>query len=162
MATPISAEPPASQSASQQNDETPQPEAPPQTRSHKFLEILYLQVLERRAANPHPKLNEAFRTAGLDEHMLAAHYRHTLDVLTIKLAEGESVEKVLVDYLKECRNVLDPPRAASSNSSSDGAPVSVTLVHSVDRPVRSGFDSPQDPPPTAFSDEDPRAGFPAL
>ena len=107
-------------------------------------------------------MNEAFRTAGLDEHMLAAHYRHTLDVLTIKLAEGESVEKVLVDYLKECRNVLDPPRAASSNSNSDGAPVSVTLVHSVDRPVRSGFESSQDPPPAAFGDGDSRAGFPML
>jgi len=119
-------------------------------------------VSARRAANPGAKLNDAFRDAGLDEHTLAAHYAHVLDLLALKMAEGESVDKIVIDFLKECRSVLDPPRSAASSSNADGAPVSVTLVHSVDRPVRPAFDSPQDPPFASSRDDDSHGDFPVL
>jgi hypothetical protein len=130
-----------------------------QQRAIEAREILHMQVIERRILRPHARLGEAFRLVGLDEHMLAAHYMHVLDEIMIKPNGKEAIDKVVVDFLKECRSVLDPPRAAGSNPPTDGAPVTVTLVHSVDRPVRPGFQSQQDlcAPP-----DDPLAGAPAF
>jgi hypothetical protein len=74
------------------------------------------------------------RNTGLDEHAVAAGYA---DVLA-KLQQGDvedTVEKSLLDVLKECARILDPPRPADRAASIDVNTV-VQLVHKVDRPAR--------------------------
>lgn len=91
----------------------------------------------------HPKkrvrLDEAFRARGLDEHEVADKYVVALRKLSRKKRqEGEGgVEKLLLDTLKECSRILEPPRPASERASSD-APAVVKLIHRVPRPSRPG------------------------
>jgi hypothetical protein len=79
-------------------------------------------------------LGEALRASGFDELALAGNYVHFVDALKEKSDETGSVEKLLVDVLKECATHLDdapPPRTGPS-----GTPVVVQLVHTVRRPNR--------------------------
>jgi hypothetical protein len=92
-----------------------------------------LQAKRYRARRP-VRLAEAMRNTGLDEHAVAAGYA---DVLA-KLQQGDvndTVEKSLLDVLKECARILDPPRPADRAASIDVNTV-VQLVHKVDRPTR--------------------------
>ncbi len=80
------------------------------------------------------RLGDAFRRIGLDENVVAAAYADAL----AKLQQGnanDAVEKSLLDILKECARILDPPRPADRSASIDVNTV-VQLVHKVDRPLR--------------------------
>ena len=80
------------------------------------------------------RLGDAFRRIGLDENAIAAAYADAL----AKLQQGnanDAVEKSLLDILKECARILDPPRPADRSASIDVNTV-VQLVHKVDRPMR--------------------------
>jgi hypothetical protein len=57
----------------------------------------------------------------------------------------DAVEKSLLDILKECARILDPPRPADRSASIDVNTV-VQLVHKVDRPQRQ---LPERTPPAA-------------
>ena len=80
------------------------------------------------------RLGDAFRRIGLDENAIAAGYADAL----AKLQKGNAdaaVEKSLLDILKECARILEPPRPADRSTSIDVNTV-VQLVHKVDRPLR--------------------------
>ncbi len=80
------------------------------------------------------RLSDAFRRIGLDENAIAAGYADAL----AKLQKGNAdaaVEKSLLDVLKECARILEPPRPADRSTSIDVNTV-VQLVHKVDRPLR--------------------------
>jgi hypothetical protein len=87
------------------------------------------------------RLAEAFRSEGLDERKIARNYRVALGKLTgeIPMKKGDAgaggaVEKLLLETLKECRTILDPPRPASDRA--PDAPAIVKLIHRVPRPRR--------------------------
>ena len=80
------------------------------------------------------RLGDAFRRIGLDENAIAAGYAAALAKLQRGNAD-DSVEKSLLDVLKECARILEPPRPADRSASIDVNTV-VQLVHKVDRPMR--------------------------
>ena len=80
------------------------------------------------------RLGDAFRKIGLDENALAAAYADALSKLQRGNAD-DSVEKSLLDILKECARILDPPRPVDRSASIDVNTI-VQLVHKVDRPAR--------------------------
>ena len=80
------------------------------------------------------RLGDAFRRIGLDENALAAAYADALSKLQRGNAD-DRVEKSLLDILKECARILDPPRPADRSASIDVNTI-VQLVHKVDRPLR--------------------------
>jgi hypothetical protein len=80
------------------------------------------------------RLGDAFRRIGLDENAVAAGYADALAKLQRGNAD-DAVEKSLLDILKECARILEPPRPADRSASIDVNTV-VQLVHKVDRPLR--------------------------
>ena len=80
------------------------------------------------------RLGDAFRRIGLDENAIAAGYADALSKLQRGNAD-DAVEKSLLDILKECARILEPPRPADRSASIDVNTV-VQLVHKVDRPLR--------------------------
>jgi hypothetical protein len=76
------------------------------------------------------------RRTGLDEYKVARTFAGVVD----KLSDGKNpkdtggVQKLLVDVLKECSRHLDPPQ---SERAAPAAPVHITMVHNVPRPVRT-------------------------
>lgn len=83
-------------------------------------------------------LGEAMRKHGLDEHAIAQTYAGVVKTLS-KKKTGEGTEKLLVDVLKECSRVLEPPlsKERAGERGSSNAPVAVHLSHNVPRPVRN-------------------------
>lgn len=79
------------------------------------------------------RLGEAFRKAGLDEQTVAETYVGVVEKLRVKSA-ADTVQKLLVDVLKECSRVLEPPR--SGGPSGMETPTIVELHHNVPRPAR--------------------------
>ena len=102
----------------------------------------------RASASPEPagpprgerpvRIGEALRQRGFDEHMIAASYVDVAERLRGKSDRTGSVEKLLVDVLKECSRHLEPSRTPEglSGRPGAGAPVLVELVHNVLRPAR--------------------------
>jgi hypothetical protein len=82
------------------------------------------------------------RKYGLDEHTIAETYAGVVQTLRNK-NEGEGIEKLLVDVLKECTRVLEPPVRAADRPGSGDAVVHVQLIHNVPRPERKN--SPSSP-----------------
>jgi hypothetical protein len=80
------------------------------------------------------RLGEAMRKYGLDEQTIAQKYVGVVQVLSSR-DEGEGIEKLLVDVLKECTRVLEPPAKPADRSGGDTL-VQVQLVHNVPRPER--------------------------
>ena len=80
------------------------------------------------------RIGDALRQSGLDEWTVAGGYVGVVDKLTNKSKSNDSVEKLLVDVLKECSRHLEPPRSADAPPD---PPVIVRLVHTVSRPVRT-------------------------
>lgn len=94
------------------------------------------------------RLGDAMRKAGLDERAIAENYAGVVE----KLTTGQNkpiagAEKLLVDVLKECTRVLEPPVRAGVGD----APVTVHLSHNVPRPLREA--AIEAPHATAQSDE---------
>jgi hypothetical protein len=80
------------------------------------------------------RLGEAMRKYGLDEHTIAETYAGVVQTLRSK-NEGDGIEKLLVDVLKECTRVLEPPAKSTDRSGGDTL-VQVQLIHNVPRPER--------------------------
>jgi hypothetical protein len=78
------------------------------------------------------RLGEAFRKAGLDEQTVAETYVGVVGALREKTTQ-DTVQKLLVDVLKECSRVLDQPRGTDPGANE--APAIVELHHSVARPM---------------------------
>jgi hypothetical protein len=96
------------------------------------------------------RLGDAFRRIGLDENAIAAGYADALAKLQRGNAD-DSVEKYLLDVLKECARILEPPRPADRSASIDVNTV-VQLVHKVDRPLRQLPERPQAAEPPVESE----------
>ena len=88
------------------------------------------------ALPPRIRIGDAMRRTGLDEYKVARTFAGVVD----KLSDGKNpkdtggVQKLLVDVLKECSRHLDPPQTERAASA---APVHITMVHNVPRPVRT-------------------------
>jgi hypothetical protein len=87
----------------------------------------------KRRRRKRVRLGEAFRKAGLDEQTVAETYVGVVEKLREKSA-GDTVQKLLVDVLKECSRVLEPPRSGSPSGIE--TPTIVELHHNVPRPAR--------------------------
>lgn len=74
------------------------------------------------------------RKVGLDEHTIAETYAGVVQTLRTR-NEGDGIEKLLVDVLKECTRVLEPPAKAADSSGGETL-VQVQLIHNVPRPER--------------------------
>ena len=114
---------------------------------------LLLQATRSRLRR-NERLGDAFRRIGLDENAVAAGYADALAKLQRGNAD-DSVEKSLLDILKECARILEPPRPADRSASIDVNTV-VQLVHKVDRPLRQLPErAPAPEPPIAATGESP-------
>jgi hypothetical protein len=82
------------------------------------------------------RLAEALRAAGLDEGKVAEAYVLVVKKLRTGKSDENATLKLLVDVLKECCRILEPPGAQGSRASE--GPAVVNLYHNVPRPVR-GF-----------------------
>ena len=87
------------------------------------------------------RLGEAFRKVGLDEQTVAETYVGVVENLRSKSAEN-TVQKLLVDVLKECSRVLEPPRSGGAGASDQ--PTIVELHHAIPRPERDEFAGAED------------------
>ena len=74
------------------------------------------------------------RRTGLDEYKVARTFAGVVDKLSDGTKDTGGVQKLLVDVLKECSRHLDPPQTERAASA---APVHITMVHNVPRPVRT-------------------------
>lgn len=89
------------------------------------------------------RLGEAFRKVGLDEQTVAENYVGVVETLREKTGpKTETAQKLLVDVLKECSRILEPPRGAGAGSIE--TPTIVELHHEVSRPVRDLPESGED------------------
>jgi hypothetical protein len=84
---------------------------------------------------PRIPIGEALRVHGLDEHAIAENFANVVGKLKHKTDQSGSVEKLLVDVLKDCARHLDASAPAPRSASGD-VPVFVQLVHTVSRPAR--------------------------
>jgi hypothetical protein len=79
------------------------------------------------------RLAEALRSSGLDELTVAQNYVVVVEKLRDGSGGTDGTQKMLVDVLKECSRILEPPKAVGGASE---APAVVNLYHNVPRPVR--------------------------
>lgn len=80
------------------------------------------------------RIAEALRLEGLDERKLAKNYVVVIEKLGKGNGDAKSGDKLLVDVLKECSRILEPPRATGAGAGD--MPAVVNLYHNVPRPVR--------------------------
>ena len=86
------------------------------------------------APPPRIRIGDAMRRSGLDEYKVARTFAGVVDKLSDGTKDTGGVQKLLVDVLKECSRHLDPPQ---SERAAPAAPVHITMVHNVPRPVRT-------------------------
>jgi len=88
------------------------------------------------------RLAEALRSSGLDELTVAQNYVVVVEKLRGGAAGVDGTQKMLVDVLKECSRILEPPKSPGGGASD--VPTVVNLYHNVPRPVRDlQRDAPQ-------------------
>lgn len=81
------------------------------------------------------RIGQAMRERGLDERLIAEMFANVVGKLHENNSrDSGSVQKLLVDVLKECSRHLDPPREAGRDSNE--GPATIILIHEVDRPQR--------------------------
>ena len=102
---------------SRQTESPPQPTPPEKKRRRKAMSI-----------------GQALRTHGLDEHKIADTYVHVVGKLTGGEETAGTVEKLLVDVLKECSKQIE---MAQESQRGPAGPTIVQLVHNVPRPERT-------------------------
>jgi hypothetical protein len=95
----------------------------------------------KRRRRKQVKLGEALRKAGLDEQTVAETYVGVVEVLREQTTR-EPGRKLLVDVLKECSRVLEPPRGPGANANE--LPTIVELHHEMSRPERERKDAPEE------------------
>jgi hypothetical protein len=81
------------------------------------------------------RLAEALRSSGLDELTVAQNYVVVVEKLRDEPGGTDGTRKMLVDVLKECSRILEPPKSVGGASD---VPAVVNLYHNVPRPVREG------------------------
>lgn len=86
----------------------------------------------KRLPGQRVRMGEALRIKGIDEHSVAEAYAGVVGMLKDKAVASDSVDKLLVDILKECSKHLEEDSKAAG-----GAPVQVRLIHNVARPQRN-------------------------
>jgi len=101
-----------------------QPSKPPDARKARPI---------RPGLRKRVRLAEALRLEGLDERKLAENYVVVIEKLRENV-DAKSADKLLVDVLKECSRILEPPRATGAGAGD--MPAVVNLYHNVPRPVR--------------------------
>ncbi len=79
------------------------------------------------------RLAEALRSSGLDELTVAQNYVVVVEKLRDESGGTDGTQKMLVDVLKECSRILEPPKSVGGASD---MPAVVNLYHNVPRPVR--------------------------
>ena len=82
------------------------------------------------------RLAEAMRLEGLDERAVAETYVVVVEKLRNGTKDENGTQKALVDVLKECSRILEPPRGPGAGSGD--VPAIVNLYHNVPRPMRDG------------------------
>jgi hypothetical protein len=97
------------------------------------------EAAKRRHRKRRVRMGEALRIKGIDEHAVAETFANVVDMLKDKTESSDSVEKLLVDVLKECSKHLEEDSKATAS-----APVQVKLIHNVARPRRDSL--PAGPP----------------
>ena len=89
----------------------------------------------KRRRRKRVRIGEAFRKYGLDEQTVAETYVGVVETLRGRSSiKPETAQKLLVDVLKECSRILEPPRGPGG-SGMEG-PTIVELHHEVSRPDR--------------------------
>jgi hypothetical protein len=88
------------------------------------------------------------RSSGLDELTVAQNYVVVVEKLRDGSGGADSAQKMLVDVLKECSRILEPPKSLGGGASE--VPAVVNLYHNVPRPVR---DLQRDAPPLGEQSE---------
>jgi hypothetical protein len=83
------------------------------------------------------RLAEALRSSGLDELTVAQNYVVVVEKLRDGSGGADGTQKMLVDVLKECSRILEPPKSLGGGASD--MPAVVNLYHNVPRPVREGL-----------------------
>lgn len=86
-------------------------------------------ALKRNRRRKRVRMGEALRKQGIDEYAVAETLAEVVGMLKGKSETNESVEKLLVDVLKECSKHLE-----EDNKSLGATPVRVNLIHTVARP----------------------------
>jgi hypothetical protein len=133
----LAASEPAAAPAPQTSSKNPPPRRPRRKRPRKRV-----------------PLGVAMRRVGLDERAIAENYAGVVEKLTTgQQTTNAGAEKLLVDVLKECTRVLDPPPRPGASAGGD-VPVVVHLNHNVPRPAR-GPAPAADPPPAAAAVRNP-------
>lgn len=94
-------------------------------------DLAIAEAMKRNRRRNRVRLGQALRKKGIDEHMVAGTYAAVVDMLKGKTLKNDSVEKLLVDILKECSKHLEEDNKAAENMS-----VRVRLIHNVARPKR--------------------------
>lgn len=79
------------------------------------------------------RIGDALRRNGLDEMAVAEGLVSVVGALKKQISDGDGVDKLLVDVLKECSRILEPTRSADA---APDLPVIVKLIHAVSRPKR--------------------------
>jgi len=92
------------------------------------------------------RLAEALRLEGLDERAVAENYVVAVEKLRHGTENVSSAQKALLDVLKECSRILEPPRAPGA--ASGDTPAVVNLYHNVPRPLRDSRREPGDADPS--------------
>ncbi len=112
-------------------------------------------ALPKRRGRPRKRIGigNALRQRGFDEHALAENYIEVTQRLKGKAGQGGSVEKLLIDVLKECSKYIEPARPTDERQGR--APVHIHLVHNVMRPARALPASPALPHVDVCSDSEP-------
>jgi hypothetical protein len=90
-------------------------------------------------------IGDALRQRGFDEHTIAENYVELTQRLRAKSHKSGSIEKLLVDVMKECSKYIEPQKPAERWGDRAGrAPIHIHLVHNVSRPERVARESAQD------------------
>lgn len=93
------------------------------------------------------RMGEALRNQGINEQSVAAAYARVVAMLKNKTAGG-SVDKVMLDILKECSKHLEEDSKAAGS-----APIRVRLIHNVARPQRADVAPASSCPDDSFTNE---------
>jgi hypothetical protein len=90
-------------------------------------------------------IGDALRQRGFDEHTIAENYVELTQRLRAKSHKSGSIEKLLVDVMKECSKYIEPQKPAERwGDRAARAPIHIHLVHNVSRPERVARESAQD------------------
>jgi hypothetical protein len=95
-------------------------------------------------------MDEALREEGLDEHKVAEILAGVVNRVEKQTVTARVDDKLLMDLVKVVSPHLDSARRTAPASAESDAPVTINLIHNVQRPVR-----PTAPEPASASNTAP-------